>query len=59
MKWNYQLEIQDHFQAQVQFRKKDNSPKCQGSFQNFEQVQMDVMKLNLDFRSRKECEWVK
>ena len=39
--------------------KKDNLPKFQGGSQNFEQVQMDVMELNLDFRLRKECEWVK
>ena len=49
VKWNYQLEIQDHFQAQVQFLKKDNLPKCQGGSQNFGQVQMDVKKLNFEF----------
>ena len=59
MKWNNKHEIQDHFQAQVQFREKDNLPKCQGGFQNFRQVQMNVMELNLDFRPQKECEWVK
>ena len=52
-------QVQDHFQAQVQFQKKDNLSKCQGGSQNFGQVQMDVIKLNLDFRLRKECEWVK
>ena len=59
MKWNYQLEVQDHFQAQVQFRKKDNLPKYKGGSQNFGQVQMDAMKLNIDFHPWKECEWVK
>ena len=58
-KWKYQLKVQDHFQAQVQFWEKDNLPKCQGGFQDFRQVQMDVMKLNLDFCPEKECEWVK
>ena len=29
VKGNYQLDVQDHFQAQVQFREKDNLPKCQ------------------------------
>ena len=59
VKWSYQLEVQDHFQAQAQFQKKDNLPKCQGDFQDFGQVQVDVMKLNLDCRPQKECEWVK
>ena len=33
--WSHQLEVQDHFQAQVQFWKKDNLLKCQGDFQDF------------------------
>ena len=28
VKWNYSHEAQDHFQAQAQFREKDNLPKC-------------------------------
>jgi len=59
VKWNYQPEFQDHFQAQVQFWETDNLPKFQGGSQNFGQVQMYVMKLNLNFRPQKECEWVK
>ena len=59
VKWNYQLEVQDYFQAQIQFREKDNLLKSQDGSQKFGQVQMDVMKLNLDFCPRKECEWVK
>ena len=35
VKWNYQLGDQDHLHTQVQFRKKDNLLKCQGSIQNF------------------------
>jgi len=34
VKWNYQREVQDHFQAQVQFWENDNLPKCQGGSQN-------------------------
>ena len=48
-KWNYQLVDQDHILSQVQFREKDNLPKCQHDSRNFGQVQMDVMKLNLNF----------
>ena len=55
VKWNYQLVDQDHIHSQVKLRKKDNLPKYQGGFQNFRQVQMDVMELNFDFRPRKEC----
>ena len=53
VKWKHQHEVQDHFQAQVQFQEKDNLPKCQGGFQNFGQVQMDVMKLNFNFVHRR------
>ena len=52
-KWNSQLEVQDHFQAQVQFREKDNLPKCQCDFQilEFAQVSMGLLKLNLSFQN--------
>ena len=50
---------QDHILAQVQFQEKDNLPKYQDGSQNFGQVQMDVMKSNLDFCLQKEYEWVK
>ena len=48
---NYQLEVQDHIHAQVQSQKRDNLPTCQCDFQEFDigQVQLDVLKLNLDF----------
>ena len=59
VKWNQQYEVRDHILAVVQFLKKDNLPKCQGDFQNFGQVQLDVKKLNLDFCPWKKCEWVK
>ena len=51
MRWNYQLEVQDNFQAQVQFQKKDNFPKYQGGSQNFRQVRIDGMKLNLELQN--------
>ena len=49
VKWNHQHEVQDHLHGQFQFLKRDNLPKYQGDSQNFEQVQMNVMKLNLIF----------
>ena len=53
MKWNYQLEVQDHFQAQIQFWEKDNLPKSQYDFQtlDFGQVSMGLLKLNLGFQN--------
>jgi len=48
VKWNSQLEVQDHFQAQVQFQEKDNLPKHQGC--DVGQVQVGMMKLKLDFQ---------
>ena len=33
------------------FEKKDNLLECQGGFQNFGQVQMDAMKLDLEFQN--------
>ena len=53
VKWNHQHEVQDHFQAQVQFQEKDNLPECPGDFHNleFSQVQMCVLKLNLSFEN--------
>ena len=52
---NYQVEVQDHIHAQVQFQEKDNLPKCQWDFQHlkFGQVQMGVLKLNLGFQNDK------
>ena len=49
VKMNYQVEVQDHIHALVQFQQKDNLPKCQWDFQKseFGQVQMGVLKLNL------------
>ena len=41
----------DHILAQAQFWEKNNLPKCQGGVQNFGQVQMDGMKLNLEFQN--------
>jgi len=49
VKRNHQREVQDHFQAQVQFREKDNLPKCQGC--DGGQVQVGMMKLKLDFQN--------
>ena len=48
---NYQVELQNHIHAQVQFQERDNLLKYQCGSQNvdFRQVQMDMMKLNLDF----------
>ena len=48
---NYQIEDRDHIHAQVQFQEKNNLSKCPCGSQNFDigQVQMGVMKLNLDF----------
>ena len=36
MKLNYQVEVQDHILAQVQFQKKDNLPKMLMGFLTFE-----------------------
>ena len=55
VKLSHQLEVQE---AQVQFQEKDNLLKYQGGSEKFGQVQKDVRKLNLNFRPRKECEWV-
>ena len=46
------LNLQDHFQAQVQFREKDNLPKCQCDFQalEFGQISMGLLELNLGFQ---------
>ena len=49
MKWNSQLEVQDHFKAQVQFQEKDNLPKCQGC--DVGQVQVGMIKWKLDFQN--------
>ena len=48
---NYQVEVHDHIHSQVQFQEMDNLPKYQFGFQNFDfgQVQMSMLKLNLDF----------
>ena len=53
LKLNYQVEVQDHIHAQVQFQEKDNLPKYQHDSQNFDvgQVQMGVLKLNLSFQN--------
>ena len=44
VKRNYQLEVQDYFQAQVQFREKDNLPTWQSDFQTlgFDQVSIEI-----------------
>ena len=49
VKWNHHHEIQDHFQAQVQFQEKDNLPKCQEV--DGGHVQVGMMKLKLDFQN--------
>ena len=48
MELNYQVEVQDHIHAQLQFQERDNLPKYQCDFQNVEfgQVQMGVLKLS-------------
>ena len=50
---NYQVEVQDHINSQVQFQERDNLPKCQCGFQNLEfgQVQIGVLKWNLIFQN--------
>ena len=52
---NYQVEVQDHIHAQIQFQETDNLPKYQCGSQNsdFGQVQMGVLKLNLGFQNNK------
>jgi len=42
---NYQVEVQDHINAQLQFQERDNLPKCQYGSQNLEfgQVQMGMI----------------
>ena len=50
MKLNYQVEVQNHIHAQVQFQEKDNLPKCQQDLK-FGQVQMGGLKLNLGFQN--------
>ena len=52
MKVNYQVKVQDHIHAQVQFQENDNLPKCQWDFHKteFGQDQIGcVLKLNLIF----------
>jgi len=53
VKWNHQLEAQDHFHIQFQFQERDNLPKCQCDFQTLEfgQVSIGLLKLNFGFQN--------
>jgi len=52
---NYQVEFEDHIYSQVQSQKRDNLPTYQCGSQVFDvgQIQMGVLKLNLNFQNNK------